>query len=415
MGLFSSKTFKITNPAALGKGCGKCQLYRKCDTPKMEPYGKGLEGLMILGEVPGATEDAEGIPFAGTASMYLNHVLRKLGINADTDCVKINAVSCHTKTPTGAHIDACRGRAWSHIDKYQPKVILALGLTALSCLIGHRWPKMKDSKETGLGSMARWFNWTIPDRQTKCWIVPCYHPSFILRERKFVPAADVWFEKAVKNAVRHLSVPMPKHKDEESCVEIPEDENTVCDRLHAIKKDMRLIAIDYETTGLKPYMEGHRVWYIGIADSENHAVVFPTREMKQAVKLFRDILQDPNIKKIAHNMPYEDLWSRERLGVQVKGWIFDTANSSHILNPTPGVAGLKFQTYVTTGLIDYSSHIASYLESTDTKELGANSFNTIQDAPPREIMMYCGIDCISTYRLAQAHSEKLKIYLEPPW
>jgi DNA polymerase len=420
MSLFSSKTFKINNPAALGKGCGKCQLFRHCNSPKMEPYGECREGLMIIGEAPGQNEDDKGIPFIGKSGQHLDHALRKLGIDVDVDAVKLNAVSCHpngNRTPNGVEIDACRGRVWSNIEKYKPKVILALGMTALESLIGHRWPKKKDDKETGLGSMARWFNWAIPDRQTNCWIVPCYHPAYILREHESTPAADVWFERALKNAIKHLSIPFPDYKDEEACVEIITDPEIIRKRLLDISYGINLIAYDYETTGLKPYREGHKIWYVGIATGPDEAICFPTAGSREAMRVFRAMMTRPTLGKIAHNIAFEDLWTRERLGVQVQGWRMDTIQAAHVLNQTSGISGLKFQTYVRTGLIDYSSHISDYLSTPLNKEeekYGDNKFNQISLAPPDEVMKYCGIDCIGTFRLAIQVAKELKIDLYKP-
>lgn len=429
MGFFSARDFKINNPAALGTGCGKCRLHRTCKSPKMEPYGEGRAGIMFIGEAPGETEDDVGIPFIGKSGKMLDWHLRNQGLDPEYDIVKLNAVACRppeNRDPTGIEIENCRGRVWGAIEKYKPKVIVPLGINAMESLIGHRWPKKKDEKESGLGTITRWFNWSIPDRQTKCWIIPNYHPAYILRTRNSRdrdrdeppnPAAEIWFETALRNAIDHLDIPFPHFKDEESLVEIIEDEKHLIATLSECATTP-LMVFDYEASGLKPYRQGHRIWYIGVATSEDRAFVFPTEGMRTGLRVYRNIMADKRVPKCAHNMMYEDLWTRERLGVQVEGWVLDTIQSAHILDQRPGITGLKFQTYVHTGLIDYSSHVSEYLSTPlndKEAEMGANGFNQISLAPPKQVMTYCGIDCIGTFRLALEHARLLKLDLQYPF
>ena len=419
MALFSARSFQINNPAGLGTGCGKCRLHKTCRSPKMEPYGDGSSGLMFIGESPGNLEDELNTPLVGPSGKMLEAYVQAEGINPET-IIKLNAVACcppDMRDPTGIEIESCRGRVWTAIEKYKPKVIVPLGMVALETLIGHRWPKKKDEKESGLGSMSRWFNWAIPDRQTKCWIIPNYHPAYIMRTRRNSrdgseppnPAAELWFENGIQNAVDHLDIPMPKFKDEESCVEVLDNEKDVVAAL-AECATAPFVVIDYEASGLKPYRDGHRIWYIGVATGPDRAFCFPTEGMRIALRAFRNMMTDPRIPKIAHNMMYEDLWTRERLGVQTQNWVLDTIQSAHILDQRPGITGLKFQTYVQSGLIDYSSHISEYLSTplnAAEAEMGANGFNRISLAPPKQVMIYCGVDCIGTYRLALHHINKL--------
>ena len=79
-----------------------------------------------------------------------------------------------------------------------------------------------------------------------------------------------------------------------------------------------------------------------------------------------------------------------------------TMLTSHVLDQRKSVTGLKFQTYVRMGLPDYSSAISHYLKATaqDKEKFGDNAINQIAQAPPKPMMLYCGMDCLSTYELA---------------
>ena len=411
VGFFTAKDFKITNPAVLASGCGRCRLFKNCITPKMKPFGECKRGLMILGEAPGANEDAKGIPFIGKSGRLLNDMLQDCGIDVKRDAVKLNAVSCRppkNRTPSAMEIESCRSRVWKAIKEYKPRVILALGMVSLQSLLAHRW-----FDEDGLGAMQRWRGFAAPDKELECWVCPTFHPAYILRMEK-EPVYEKVFFKDIKNAVRHLDMPVPKYENVEENVHVLTKEEDVCARLTRIRKNKPVVVFDYETTGLKPFNEAQSIVYIGIADSLSSAMCFPAETMPNAVRLWGEICADPEIPKIAHHISFEDLWTREKIGVQVQNWMMCTMETAHVLDQRKGVCGLKFQAYVKTGVTDYSSGISPYLKPTtgSKKWLGDNAVNTIRQAPPAEVMKYCGLDCLNTYALAVEQCKELKEDME---
>ena len=397
IGFFKSENFKISNPASMGTGCGKCRLYKGCEHPKMEPWGEGRKGLMLIGEAPGETEDRRGVPFVGKSGQMINSVLRSLHINPDTDIVKLNAVSCRppkNRTPDGKEIEQCRGRVWAAIEKHKPKVIITFGMVPIQSLVEHRWFDDAD----GLGGMMRWRGWAIPDRSLGCWVCPITHPAYVLRMGGIY---DLVFEQDMERAVSLLEVPVPTFMNEQKNVRVFENPKDVIPTLEFLLETKPTLAFDYETSGLKPYNRAHDIWYVGVAYGRAHGICFPFGN-KRVRKLWAQICADPDIPKIAHNVGFEDLWTREILGVQTQGWKMCTMLTSHVLDQRKSVTGLKFQTYVRMGLPDYSSTISPYLKATaqDKEKFGDNAINQIAQAPPKPMMLYCGMDCLSTYELA---------------
>lgn len=415
MGLFSQNEFQISNPAALGKSCGKCQRHKHCISPRVPVYGNGKRGLMILGTMPDMGADEANMPCSGKTFRFVDSVLEKLGIDVFEDCLWLNAVQCYGKTPTSTEITACRGRVWSAIAEYKPKCILTFGMSSLESLLGHRWNKRKDDDDTGLGSITRWAaGWAIPDRATNCFIVPTWQPGYIREAQKDTPAANVWFTRHVKKAIACLDTPLPKFREENECVRVLHDSHKISTALdETIRR--KWFVFDYESTGLKPYREGHKIVCIGVAYDKDHAFCFPATDIRN-LKKFCKILVDPSIGKVAHNAGYEDLWSREIFGTQVENWCMDTIQAAHIYNQNAGLINLKFLAYVRLGLVDYSSHISAFLETplNDAEEQwGANKFNSIEKAPLNEVMKYCAIDCLSTYRIAEQMNEEMKLEALP--
>jgi DNA polymerase I-like protein with 3'-5' exonuclease and polymerase domains len=127
-------------------------------------------------------------------------------------------------------------------------------------------------------------------------------------------------------------------------------------------------------------------------------------------KPFVQLLANENIKKIAHNLKFEETWSKVRLRQSVKGWNWDTMLMAHILDNRRGVTGLKFQTYVYFGIADYSSEIEPYLISVDPKD--GNSLNRIEElikkpGEKEKLLKYCALDSIFEYRLAQLQKNSI--------
>jgi hypothetical protein len=99
-------------------------------------------------------------------------------------------------------------------------------------------------------------------------------------------------------------------------------------------------------------------------------------------------------------MKFEEVWSTIRMKQSVDGWYWDSMQAAHILDNRPGITGLKFQTYVNFGIIDYSSSIEPYLSGD-----GSNGFNRTQEIlediqKRNDLLLYCGLDSIYEFRLA---------------
>jgi DNA polymerase len=94
--------------------------------------------LMLVGEAPGATEDATGRPFVGQAGQLLDSILDSIGLPRETVFIT-NVVKCRppqNRKPLPEEIAACIPYLYRQIELVTPKVILALGATAGEALLG---------------------------------------------------------------------------------------------------------------------------------------------------------------------------------------------------------------------------------------------------------------------------------------
>ena len=135
-------------------------------------FGDGDPGarLMFVGEGPGADEDASGVPFVGKAGQLLNNMIGAMGLKREAVYIA-NIVKCRppaNRVPEPVEANTCTQFLLKQIDVVQPDVIVALGATAATYLLG-----VKQSLSSLRG---RWHNC----RGAK--LVVTYHPAFLLRD-----------------------------------------------------------------------------------------------------------------------------------------------------------------------------------------------------------------------------------------
>jgi uracil-DNA glycosylase len=157
--------------------CTMCELYR-IGTQTVFGEGPSDADVMLVGEQPGDKEDRAGHPFVGPAGHVLDEALERAEIERATVYVT-NAVKHFRNEPRGkrrihrkpalAHVRACEPWLSSEIALVQPRVIVALGATAVQALLS---PDIKVTAARGTLFRDR----TPPTLVT-------VHPSSILRLR----------------------------------------------------------------------------------------------------------------------------------------------------------------------------------------------------------------------------------------
>jgi uracil-DNA glycosylase family 4 len=131
--------------------------------------------LMVVGEAPGAEEDAQGQPFVGRAGKLLDRMLAAAGF---TDRVFItNTVFWRppgNRTPTPQEQMVCRPFVERAIALVRPKMLLLAG--------GASAKSMLDKDEGILSLRGRWFEWRDASGQIELPAMPTLHPAFLLRQ-----------------------------------------------------------------------------------------------------------------------------------------------------------------------------------------------------------------------------------------
>ena len=390
-GFFTKKeTESKTVLPGKAQSCIACNLMKGCKSPRMQPWGNFKKRILIVTDTLNRADDAKGQPLTGERFQYLNRLLAKHGINLFDDCLTTPAAGCFSEEEiTNIQLDICRKEKVKLIEEQKPRLILLLGQKALYSLVKARYPH--DLK------MTTFRGFRIPDRDYNAWLVPLESLDWVLEEKHQID--KIIFEKDLEQALQ-LPKELPTYVEPQ--IEIIEDLR-VLDDISA-----GLVAFDYETTGLKPHREGHKIICASVADSENHVFVFSMPQERKAQLPFIRLLKNQNIGKMAHNMKFEHAWSFVRLGLQVQNWAWDSMQAAHILDNRPGVTGLKFQTYVNFGIVDYASEISPYLKAkNDDSANEINEIHKLLETPEKinKLLTYCALDSIYEYRLAMIQRE----------
>ena len=149
--------------------------------------------LMFVGEGPGADEDAQGLPFVGKAGQLLNNMIGAMGLKREQVYIA-NIVKCRppaNRVPEPEEANTCTQFLVRQIDVVQPEVIVALGATAATYLLG--------VKQSLAGLRGRWHSC----RGAK--VAVTYHPAFLLRDPR--QKGEAW--KDLQMVMKELGLKAP--------------------------------------------------------------------------------------------------------------------------------------------------------------------------------------------------------------
>ncbi len=176
---------------ALSALAGDCAACRACGLAEgrqqvVVSRGNPRSPLLLIGEAPGAQEDALGRPFVGRAGQLLDRMLESVGLDSERDAYICNVIKCRppdNRRPTPAEIAACLPFLRRQIALVDPRVILLVGATALEGVLGIRGgiTRLRGQWRRGEGE-------GLEGR----WLMPIFHPSYLLRNASREPGSPKW-------------------------------------------------------------------------------------------------------------------------------------------------------------------------------------------------------------------------------
>jgi DNA polymerase len=148
--------------------CTRCPLH-ETRTQGVFARGSPVSPLIIIGEAPGAEEDAQGVPFVGRAGKLLDKMITAMGLGRDevyvTNILKSRPPG--NREPRPAEVQACWPYLEQQIELVRPQIIMTLGRPASQTLL--------DSNASMGALRGNWHEFRgIP-------VMPTYHPAYLLR------------------------------------------------------------------------------------------------------------------------------------------------------------------------------------------------------------------------------------------
>ena len=167
--------------------CEQCRACELCKTRTSTVFSDGSPSapIMLIGEAPGADEDASGIPFVGRAGQLLNQFLEEAGLSRKNDLYICNTIKCRppqNRVPTQEEKLACQAYLMGQISVVKPKIILLCGSTAVQSFVE------QDFKISML--RGKWLN--IFDNIE---VMAIFHPSYLLRNHSTDTGSPRWLMK----------------------------------------------------------------------------------------------------------------------------------------------------------------------------------------------------------------------------
>jgi uracil-DNA glycosylase, family 4 len=181
-----SKADAIDELRQRAMSCVKCAHLASSRKNVVFGVGNVESDLMFVGEAPGADEDVQGEPFVGRAGQLLTKIIEATGLNRSSVYIA-NILKCRPDTPgessgnrkpTPQEMQTCIPFLHEQIDIIQPKVLVALGGTAVEGLLGKT---VGITRLRGVWQIYR----GIP-------LMPTFHPSYLLRDQSVSQKRLVW-------------------------------------------------------------------------------------------------------------------------------------------------------------------------------------------------------------------------------
>ncbi|MFT4102108.1 MAG: uracil-DNA glycosylase family protein [Burkholderiaceae bacterium] len=155
-------------------GCRACGL---CENRRQTVFGVGPHRArwMIIGEAPGAEEDAQGEPFVGQAGRLLDSMLASIGLSRQQHVFIANVLKCRpprNRNPEAAEVASCSPYLRRQMALLDPDLIVLMGKFAASTMLG---------VDTSVGRLrGQVHHIAVNGRRVPA--IVTYHPAYLLRD-----------------------------------------------------------------------------------------------------------------------------------------------------------------------------------------------------------------------------------------
>jgi DNA polymerase len=167
--------------------CPTCNAHVRPGRKVVFGVGSPEAEIFFCGEAPGADEEQQGEPFVGPAGQLLTKIIQVMGLSREKVYIgnimkwrPEKAEEWGNREPTLEEMTFCMPYLRAQLEIVKPKVIVALGKTAVNGLLG------PDPARKMTAIRGRWQEFAgIP-------LMPTFHPSYLLRNSALSIKRQVW-------------------------------------------------------------------------------------------------------------------------------------------------------------------------------------------------------------------------------
>ncbi|MDX2083543.1 MAG: uracil-DNA glycosylase [Rickettsiales bacterium] len=139
--------------------------------------GNSNSKVMVIGEAPGNHEDLQGIPFCGDSGKVLNEMFGAINMTRAENFYITNVIFWRppgNRRPTDEELAICRPFVERHIQLLNPRIIILVGATAMTALLG-----ITDAISSVRGKFID-FAPQFLEQKIKTFTI--FHPSYLMRQ-----------------------------------------------------------------------------------------------------------------------------------------------------------------------------------------------------------------------------------------
>ena len=374
--------------------CKECELSKNAFNPCLMGRGNKSARVMFIQDSPDEEDDTLGIQFSGKTCKALQKSLDRRGITEDK-VYFTSVVKCVCDDPSLSCVTKCLHYLEQEIQEIDPDIIVPVGNKALKfCIKRVGLTKVRgNAQEVELLGRNRVI---LPTMTPKMVLKKPMYKTYILRDLDTLKDLYDNGMTEVKDVnYRYLET-----------VEEVEQELT------RMKNEAKRLVFDLETTGKSPFMDYSKIVCISLTDKSHYGVVIPlyksdtpfnSDELTKVLGMLKDLLEDKNIPKSAHNGKFDIEWLKVQAGIEVANFDFDTIFGHYIaISEEQGTQGLKSQAWEFTDMGGYDNELDEYVKKLSDGE-GVNSRYNYDRVPWDILKTYAAADVDCCFRLVEIY------------
>lgn len=335
--------------------CNKCSLCNNTDNPFLMGRGKKHAKIMMIQDFPTQLESKKGMQFTGKIVKRFKELIESRDIDL-TDIYWTSVVKCPLSDDnsdlTIAQCKECLEYLHAEIDIINPEIIVPMGNQALKATLG----------KTGI-TKFRGNAQQVDINGTTRIILPIIHPKQAMKK----PIYKDFIIKDLDNLADIYEMGMNEITDVSyNVIETMKDALEQIDKFH----NSEWLSFDLETTGKSPFEDSSKIVCISLCDKPRTGCVIPLyhrdspivgKEREVVVSKLKELLENPDIKKCAHNGKFDIKWLSHCLDINVANFCFDTMLAHYLaVSEEQGTQGLKALAWEFTDMGGYDNELDEY-------------------------------------------------------